>query len=66
MTPASWEERALPDPPAGLSAAEAQALTEALETELQKQSELLDESLANVFEHIPWLLRGPVRRLAGA
>ena len=60
------DERALPDPPSGVSPEDAQALTEALEAALRTQSEQLDESLENVFEHIPWLLRGPVRRLAGA
>jgi hypothetical protein len=55
----------VPEPPAGLSSADGKALNQKLEAALQTQSEQLDEALENVFEHIPWLLRGPVRRLAG-
>ena len=66
VTPGLRGGRTVPRPPAGLSSGRRRRRsTRSSKPRSQTQSEQLDEALENVFEHIPWLLRGPVRRLAG-
>ena len=55
----------LPDPPASLNAEGAAQLSAATETALRRQRRELGEALARALDHIPWPLRGAVRRAVG-
>jgi hypothetical protein len=56
----------LPDPPASLDGERAAELTAHAEAALRRQRRELAASIDKVFEHIPWPLRGAVRRVLGA
>ncbi len=54
-------------PPPGLAArvsdADARELARAVDEARRRQTAALDEATTNAFEHIPRLLRGPIRKL---
>jgi hypothetical protein len=56
----------LPDPPASLDSERAAELTAHTEAALRGQRRELAASIDKAFEHIPWPLRGAVRRVLGA
>ncbi len=55
----------LPDPPPSLDAERAAQLTAQTEAALGDQREELAVAIERAFEHIPWPLRGAVRRMLG-
>ena len=51
--------------PKALSSAEAADLVEAIRTARERQSAELRVSINSAYDHIPWLMRGPVRKVLG-
>jgi hypothetical protein len=56
----------LPDPPASLDSECAAELAAHAEAALRRQRRELAASIEEAFKHIPWPLRGAVRRALGA
>jgi hypothetical protein len=56
----------LPDPPASLDSEHAAELTAQTKAALRRQRRELAASIEKAFEHVPWPLRGAVRRALGA
>jgi hypothetical protein len=56
----------LPDPPASLDSERAAELTVHTKAALRRQRRELATSVDKAFKHIPWPLRGAVRRALGA
>jgi hypothetical protein len=55
----------LPDPPGSLDKKHAAELTAQTKVALERQRRELARSLERSFDHIPWPLRGTVRRVVG-
>jgi hypothetical protein len=53
----------MPDPPASLDRKRAAKLTACTEAALTRQRRELGSAIAGALEHIPWPLRGAVRRI---
>jgi hypothetical protein len=56
----------LPDPPASLDSKHAAELTAQTKAALRRQRCELAASIDKAFEHVPWPLRGAMRRALGA
>ena len=52
-------------PSSSLSEAELEDLTEAIREARHRQAAELHAAAERAFAHIPWLLRGPIRRVMG-
>jgi hypothetical protein len=55
----------LPDPPRALASKQAAELSSHAEAALRRQRRELAQSLKAALDHIPWPLRGAVRRVLG-
>jgi hypothetical protein len=56
----------LPKPPASLDGERAAELTAHTAAALERQRRELEASIEEAFKHIPWPVRGAVRRALGA
>jgi hypothetical protein len=61
----SRQTHSLPDPPRSLDERDAAQLAAQTEDALRRQRRELGEAMQRALQHIPWPLRGAVRKVVG-